>query len=283
MSTDRYHYLISGLPDLHLEQEKVWTTVTEFKKQLEFELHPEDYEQVKLVFLRKDHENLLEFLKSGTVDESNGANYSLQDYKAQVDLFSAIIPQPDILPTYMADELREYSDDKDFNSVECSQELAESYHDYLMEHGGSFIREYTRLEYDIANLLTYLESRNHAMDPGEFLTGDSALTSHLREHLTKSMTKPADFDLFTEIICYAELPSIVEKEMKYDQLRWRLIDELLFFEAFTVDRVLGYLYQLMMIERWADLDEEKGEAQLRKIIKGAQEFAFSGTAGSETK
>lgn len=283
MSPDRYHYLIAGLPDLHLEQEKIWISVADFKKQLEFELYPEDFEQVKLVFLRKDHENLLDFLKSGTVDEENGANYSPEDFKAQTDLFSAIIPQPDILPSYMAELLSDYWGDREFESLECSQRLAGHYYQHVMQYGCPFLREYTRLEYDIANLLTYIETRNHALDPGDFLTGNSELISHLREHLTKSMTQPADFDLFNEIICFAELPSIEEKEMKYDQMRWRLIDELLFFESFTIDRVIGYLFQLMMIDRWSRLDHDQGEAQLRKIIKGAQEYAVSGVKTTEQK
>ena len=126
MSPDRYHYLIAGLPDLNLEQEKIWISVADFKKRLEFELEPEDFEQVRLVFLRKDHENLLEFLKSGSVNEENGANYSLKDFKAQTELYSAIIPQPDILPPYMAEILRDYWGDKDFDRLECSHRKAEN-------------------------------------------------------------------------------------------------------------------------------------------------------------
>jgi len=283
MNEDRYHYLIAGLPDLHLEQEKSWISVPDFKDVLSHELHPDDFDLVKLVFLRRDNENLVEFLKSGTINEDNGANFSLEDFRSQIDLFSAIIPQPDILPGYMTRILADYQGEDEFNHIECSQRLAESYYQYVMENGSPFLRKFFELEYDIANLLTYLEARNHAMDPEEFLTGDSELTQHLREHLSKSMTKPADFDLFTEIICFAELPSIEEKEMKYDDLRWRLIEELIFFEAFTIDRILGYLMKLMMIERWTILDHDRGEMELRKIIQGAQEFAIAGAESQEQK
>jgi len=277
MSRNKYQYLIAGLPDLSLHDEKEWISVPDFREMLKKGLDSDDYEQVKLVFLRYDNENLVNYLEKGKINERLAANYRLEDFRNQEESFSSIIPEDDILPLYMVEVMKEFQGGKDnFNSLTYSHLIAQKYYQYIQENAGEFLRQYTTLEYDLANLLTYIESRNHAMDPEQFLTGSSSLTNHLREDVSRAMTKPPDFDLFTEIICYAELPAVAEKEMKYDELRWRMIDEMTFFEEFTIDRVLGYLFKMLIINRWTQLKHDQGEEKLRRIIRGAREFAISG-------
>lgn len=272
----QYHYLIAGLPDLSIDEHKLWTPVSSFKKILRNELEAEDYEQVKLVFLKEDNANLVDFLDKGEIDEDTNGNYSLEDFKYQVELFSAIIPQENILPGYMVDVLKEYYGDKEnFDAVECSHKLAEGYYDYIQENGGDFLKAYSLFDHNLENFLTFMESRNHAMDPEQFLTGSSGFTMHLREHINRTLTKDPDFEYFTEILCHLEIPFIAEKEMKYDQMRWQIIDEMTFFEYFSIDRILGYLFKMLILNRWRQLDHEAGELKLRAIIKKAQEFAIS--------
>jgi len=278
MQVIQYHYLIAGLPDISMDEHKLWTSVSDFRELLEKELEPEDFEQVKLIFLKEDNANLVRFLENGEIDEKAPGNYSLEDFKAQEELFSAIIPQEDILPEYMVEVLKAYYDDREnFNAVECSHQLAEGYFEYLQKQGGNFLKAYTLFDHNLENFLTFMESRNHAMDPERFLTGNSSFTNHLREHVNRTLTQDPDFDYFTEILCHLEIPSMAEKEMNYDRMRWQVIDEMTFFEDFTIDKVLGYLFKLLIIKRWQALDHEAGELRLRGIIKGAQEFAISGT------
>lgn len=282
MPKNQYHYFISGLPDLNIDEQKLWTPISTFKEILERELEVEDYEQVKLIFLKEDNANLVDFLDRGEIDEKSTGNYSLEDFKYQLELFSAIIPQDDILPAYMVQVLKEYYGDKeDFNSVECSHKLAEGYYEYLDENAGDFLRAWNVFDHNLDNFLTFMESRNHAMDPEEFLTGSSGFTNHLREHVNRTLTKDPDFEYFTEILCHLEIPSIAEKEMQYDQMRWQIIDEMTFFEYFTINKVLGYLIKMLILDRWRKLDHEAGELKLRGIIKKAQEFAISSSLEEE--
>jgi hypothetical protein len=276
MPKNQYHYLIAGLPDLSLDEHKLWTPVSSFKEMLGKELEPEDYQQVKLVFLKEDNESLVKFLEKGEVDENPTGNYSQEDFTHQVELFSAIIPQENILPDYMVEALKEYHGDKEnFDPVECSHMLAEGYYEYIQANGGDFLKAFSLFDHNLENFLTFMESKNHAMDPEQFLTGSSSFTNHLREHVNKTLTKDPDFEYFTEILCHLEIPFIAEKEMQYDQMRWQIIDEMTFFEYFTIDKILGYLLKMLILNRWRKLDHEAGELKLRGIIKKAQEFAVS--------
>ncbi|MGC9344156.1 MAG: DUF2764 family protein, partial [Bacteroidales bacterium] len=263
MPKNQYHYFIAGLPDLKIDEQKLWTPIPTFKEILEKELEEEDFEQVKLVFLKEDNANLVEFLKKGEIDEKSTGNYSLEDFKYQVELFSAIIPQEDILPAYMVEVLKEnYGDKENVDPVECSHKLANGYYEYVQEYGGDFLKTWNVFDHNLDNFVTFMESKHHAMDPGEFLTGTSNFTNHLREHVNRTLTKDPDFEYFTEILCHLEIPSIAEKEMQYDQMRWQIIDEMTFFEYFTIDKVMGYLLKMLILDRWRKLDHEAGELKL---------------------
>ena len=49
-------------------------------------------------------------------------------------------------------------------------------------------------------------------------------------------------------------------------LRWNWMEEKIFFNYFTIERIFVFLLQLEMIERWMALDKERGNQLFRSII-----------------
>ncbi len=267
----KYHCLIAGLPTLDLASRKVWISPKEFRTQLEQELQPDDFEQVKLLLLKEDNEHLVDFIEHGTFSRMEASNFSLEDFLHQVEQFDAILPEGDLLPPYMVDVLRQYrSPEIHPDRVEVEKLVADLYFGHIMEHGNDFLKEYTRFEYNMANLLAYIEAGNHATDPWKFIAGNTTFVQHLQEDSSVTMAASAGFEMFNEITCYAELPHLADKEMRYDEVRWRIIDEMVFFDEFTVDSVLAYLLKLMLIDRWGRLEKAAGEEKLRGMVEEAR-------------
>jgi len=263
----QYHYFISGLPDLSFDDKKEWTSVTSFKKILEDQLHPDDYEQVKLVFLKDDHYNLINFLETGEIDEGRPGNFTLDHFRDQVSLFSAILPSEDILPPYMVKILQEnIGDEAGINTVQISHMLAEGYYRYIIEKGSPFLKAFNEFDYNLNNLIAFMKTGEYLLDQKQFITGDSGHAMHLRSFAGKNLMKDHEFEYFEEILSYTESLSFAEEELKYDKLRWKVIEEMIFFEDFTLDWILGYLEQMIMISRWSSLKRESGEAKLRKMM-----------------
>lgn len=266
-----YHCLIAGLPELDLGSAKVWISSKEFRKQLEQEIQAEDFALVKLLFLRMDNDHLVDFIENGTFEEKDAANFGLGDFSYQVEQFDAILPEEDVLPPYMVDLLKQYmKPDLTIERVEIEREVADRYYDYLMEHGNDFLRQYTEFEYNISNLLAYMEAGNLAIDPWKHISGDTVFVKHLREDRSVTRAASAGFEMFNEITCYAELPFLSEKEMRYDEVRWRMIEEMAFFDEFTVNSILAYLLKILLIERWTPLVKEAGEEKLREMVDMAR-------------
>jgi hypothetical protein len=57
-----------------------------------------------------------------------------------------------------------------------------------------------------------------------------------------------------------------EKEMELDRFRWRLLDDLVFAEAFEFSAVLAYALKLRIAARWAGLTEDAGRARLEENL-----------------
>jgi len=267
----KYHCLISGLPELDLASRKAWIGPKDFRMQLEHDLHPDDFRMVKLLFLRLDNEHLVDFIEHGSFTRMEGSNFSLENFQYQVAQFDAILPEDDLLPPYMVELLNQYqSPESHPDRTEVEKAVADLYFDYIMEHGNDFLRDYTQLEYNVSNLLAYVEAGNHATDPWRSIAGDTTFVRHLREDNSVTLAASAGFEMFNEITCYAELPSLAEKEMRYDEVRWRMIEEMVFFDDFTVNSVLAYLLKLLLIERWARLEKEAGEEKLRRMVQEAR-------------
>ena len=82
-----------------------------------------------------------------------------------------------------------------------------------------------------------------------------------------------DFGLkneFNEIDNLIQLLSdkdMLSKEKGLDKLRWKKINELLEFDYFNLEVVLGYVVKLSLLERWRVLDDKRGAEVLNSIVE----------------
>jgi hypothetical protein len=266
MISRKYHYLVSGLPEISFG-DKMWTSIGSFRKYLEAHLHPDDFRQVKYVLLAKDHQNLVRFLKSGEIPSDGAGNYSLTDLRNPEDVISFADTGHEPLPEYMAHILLQNSDgNAQPDMKQVRRALDEGFYSFIMECGDEFLKRYYTFLYDMSNLLTFVKSGEYKLNQEEFITGDTPHARHLREQAGSKPAKDTDFEQFEEILSYTGNPSFAAEEMKHDQLRWRVIEEMNLFEYFSINRVLGYLLQMLILERWKPLTKAAGETKLRRII-----------------
>ena len=74
-------------------------------------------------------------------------------------------------------------------------------------------------------------------------------------------------DVFESLVKISEITELVEREKKLDALRWNWMEDAIFFDYFTVERIFAFLLKLEMIERWISLDKERGNQLFRSIIE----------------
>ncbi len=270
----QYHCLISGLPNLSFDGEKPWTSPAEFREMLAGELHPDDYAQVELVFLKEDNINLSYYLLPDEEEPQRPGVFNNTDFKEQEENFSAILPSDDILPLYMVNVMREnLGDETKKRRLDIQNALSDGYFEHIMERGCSFLKEYTRFDYDLNNLISFIKAGRHDLNQEDFIRGMTEHAGHLAANPGKSPVKDPEFEYFDEIMSYSESRSFSDQELKFDKLRWRVIDHMIFFENFSIDSIMGYLQKLLIADRWSELRKESGEKRLREIITATVEEA----------
>ncbi|HYW96915.1 MAG TPA: DUF2764 family protein, partial [Bacteroidales bacterium] len=196
MEQRQYHYFISGLPELRFDETPLWTTPAKFVKKMRRELHPDGNRMADLILLRYDNENMVRHLREQKLVNKGIAIFIEDDFYRQEEIFSAVVIEEDILPPYMSDVFSQYCRPGEaFDHIECRRKLDDGYYRHVMQLGSRFVREYTRFEYDLSNMLTYLINRKSGpSQTSEGIAGNSPFTRHLHETAGKNLVKDPEFE-----------------------------------------------------------------------------------------
>ena len=85
-----YYCLVTGLPDLSIDDGKLSYSVVDFKESIYPQLSGEDQKIIDLFYLQYDNECLLALLKDRDAEVVNSrGNYSVEELSA----FGALLPQ----------------------------------------------------------------------------------------------------------------------------------------------------------------------------------------------
>ena len=141
--------------------------------------------------------------------------------------------------------------------------------------GNSFMRRYADFDVMLRNILVALQCRKYGRDVSDMLYGEDDVVEQLRKSRLQDFGLKGDVAQMDDILAMFETPNLVEREMKLDALRWNYIEEATFFNYFGVEKLIAALLKLMMVQRWASLDEEKGRARFEDIINEIRQLANS--------
>lgn len=263
-----YHYLIAGLPDLLMGDRKMPVSVLEFRDLLREALDECDYSLIRILFLPYDHINLLNtaFKKNEPFNSFGNCNQSeieqllnKNDSDANPTLF---------LPSYLisiANQLRD--GDREITLDQCQRELTSAYYLYLSTHPNELVAKFGQMELTIRNVLAAANGRKYNYPFEPYLFGDDETVDALKKNRSRDFGLSSDVEYIDTLVNLFDLPDILEREQKIDALRWHLLDDLTFFNYFSVEKIVGYMIKLIIVERWSLLDVEKGREFFRQLLK----------------
>lgn len=259
-----YYYLVAGLQDLTIDIHKLQYSQQAFMEELKAGLHPEDYKLMEKLFLPHDNANLLNLLmKAGKPFDEKG-NFS----QAQIE---ENIKEPHDLPSYMMEFITAFKNKEPLMpDMLPENELTTLFYDEMLKLDNAFLRDWFAFDLNLRNIVTALLARKYDI-PYEYQIIGTGETSNI---IRKSHAR--DFGLGAEIEYLEELSSLVkndnvqEREKAIDELRWSYLDEKIFFEYFTVEKLLAFVIKLGIAERWLGIDKEVGNEMFKKLLKELQ-------------
>jgi hypothetical protein len=263
-----YYCLVTGLPELSLEDGKLSYTVANFKTEIYPLLSKTDKKLVDLYYLKFDNRNLLSLLKDreAVVDASLG-NYSADELLGLIASFFKEKKVSDKkFPTYFYEFAELYLNTPDEERVGFEDKLYGFYYDYAIKCGNKFVSTWFELNLNVNNILAALTARKYKMEISKVPVGNNLIADALRTSNARDFGLADELEYFDQLVRINDTVDLVEREKKIDMLKWFWLEENTFFNYFSIEKIFVFLMKLEMIERWVSLDKEKGNELFRKLI-----------------
>lgn len=265
-----YYCLIAGLPDILIDQKKIPFSLIELKQELQDQLHPKDYQLVEYLFLPYDNINFLNILQKKEAELNPLGNYS-------ESFFMDEIKEPENLPGYMKKFLEAYRDENPIHpNLSLENQLTWLYFDFMLEQKNEFLRDIFTTIRDINNIFAIYNARKFGLNIENQMIGNYELTEAAKKTTSKDFGLASEITPIDEIIGIYENNDILEQEMSIDLLKWRHMNNLNTFNYFTIEFILAYVLEFIMVERWSNLDTDQSKTTFKKILTELENsFQFS--------
>lgn len=257
-----YYYLLSGLPDLKLEDTKESVSTRELHDMIaeQDDVTARDRRLLELFFLTGDCKNLLVLLENNLAELPYGGNWNKTELQEMIaDALEDEFEDDPRFPPFMASFVREYFEKKDAADYFPEDRLMLRYWNWLKEKGTGLVKRWATLNLDIANTLTALICEKQGWAVEQYTYGYDALE--------------VDPALLARLKDIAADSDPVQKERRIDALKWVWLEDETFMEPFDVNALYAYLLKAGMLERWIMLDPEQGKARFKELIENLRSEA----------
>jgi uncharacterized protein YlaN (UPF0358 family) len=259
-----YYCLVAGLQDITIDVHKLQFSQQAFRQELKVELHPDDYEQVEKLFLLHDNANLLNLLlKTGKPFDEKG-NFSQEKLEEN-------IKEPHDLPEYMNAFITAFKNKEPLMpDLSPENELTTLFFDQMLKLDNDFLRDWFAFELNLRNIIIALSARKHEIPYEYQIIGTGEISNIIRKSHARDFGLSAEIDFMEDLANIVRNDNVQEREKAIDELRWKYLDEVTFFEYFTIEKVLAFTIKLGMVERWLGIDKDHGNEMFKKLLKELQ-------------
>jgi hypothetical protein len=253
-----YYFVATLLPPL-----KVGSPPEIGSRELDFilrqNLAPADFEKVGIIRRLVDIENLRATIQKQPLE----AGGNLDAY----ELEEALLFKKN-LPSYVLEFLDQYPDAN--KQLEYFPELIRSYFAIESKHQSGFLADYLTFEWQWRLVFVALRAKELDRDlKQEFRFEDSEdqfVAQILAQNESSSFDPPAPYNGLKALF-ESRKTSPLALYQALSEWRFMRIEESIEWEHFSLNRILGYVAELEICEKWLELDKRKGLQILQEMIE----------------
>ena len=270
-----YYYLITGLPDIEIDDSKLTFSVAGFKEEVRSQLSTADAQLMDIFFMKFDNQNLLRFLKNKDTTFDQLGNITKSELEGAFRFIGDDNdPNNAFLPPYFNTFMLEYKNAQtSITDVKWENRLSELYYMWAMECNNQFIAAWYEFNLNLNNILAAHTNRKYNIELeviGENEVAETIKTSNQRDFGLARIVENIE-----NIQRISDEADLFEREKKIDLLKWQWLDEQTFFNYFSIEQVFAYLIKLEIIERWLNLNQAEGKMLFRELINSLKENAMN--------
>lgn len=253
-----YYFLGTLLPDLHIG-EIPEIKFRELERLLKENLSEADYAKTATLRNLYDITNLRAYWKGDPLDPTGNYNES--------ELEEALVTRS-MLPQYVFSFMDKYEKQED--RLRHFPELLSTFFRDSISRANGFFRYYLTLEREIRLILVAFRAKLLGRDLYAELQYEDPDEEFIAQILAQK-----DAQTYEPPEKYAELKTLFEKfgdrpiELQKALLEYRFskIDEKIGIELFSIDRIMAYMAELIMVEHWQQMDKQKGLQIVDSMLK----------------
>lgn len=273
-----YYFLVAGLADISFDDERINTSFEVFKEEIYPLLTVDDKKLIDMIFYQYDQRRLLSLLRRGDDNRQNindvipiSDRGMFSDEELLELIAAAKRGDPDLseYPTYFFQFVSEYiNSETGFSTSFPEDRLNYLFYDYVSKANNMFVRNWFCFNKDLNNMLVAFTARRNSLSTVGYVIGDDEIAESLRNSGSRDWGLSGTVDFYDELMQIEEEDNLTSRERKIDQLKWRWLDDNSFFNYFSIERIFTFLIKLEIVERWINLDKEKGQQLFRALIEG---------------
>ena len=227
-----YEYLLTGLPELRADGEAP-ISMESLLTLLSESLSEKDLEALHVLQMRNDDEVIL------NLQEQYNDSY---------------IGRPD------------WWDDA-INRLSEEDLRTQLLYEYGKQNKCRFVRKWFAYNQDLNNVMVATICRKHGFDVSKAIIGHNEVAEILRKNLPqKDFGLAGVMDNLPEIMAIVEVENLREREKRLDAIRFIWLEDTTRFNVFSIENVLAYYLEALMLHRWSILTIEEGEKVFRELV-----------------
>ena len=275
-----YYCLMAGMPDIAMDEgDKCPVTLEDFREQCDEVLTEKDKGLLYYFYLKQDCLNVVRLLKASKTNEPTEdlsalgvelnpwCNYTMEQYQDLISAARTMNFNVHRYPSFISAFARDYNYNKEKEGWFAEDQMLLAYYDYAQGCPNRMISAWFKLNFNVTNIMTALIARKYGWNVSNFILGDNEVNEMIRTNNTKDFSLINELDYMVDIMKIVDTEDPVEKEKRIDAFKWNWLDEQTFMNIFSVEAVFAYLCKLEMLNRWEQLDPEKGKEAFRRVIE----------------
>jgi len=261
-----YYYLIAGLPDISMDDVKPVCSSEVFRTEYYPELTADDRALVDLIWLEQDNRNLLALLADKDAELADEGLFGADDLREMIRMARDEEKWDTRYPAYFRDFIVAYFAD-DVEKTMPSDLLSSYYYTYATKADNVFVGRWFAFNLDVNNILSALTARKHGVPVSSVVVGEGEVAEALRTNGSRDFGLGGVVERMERIQQVHDTENLVEREHRFDAMRWDWLDDESFFDYFGIEKLFGFVMKNRIVERWAKLNKEAGSEILRSMIK----------------
>lgn len=254
-----YYYIGTLLPDLKMG-EKPELSFHEFEQLLKENLQADDYKRVEQVQRFYSIENMRALWRQDTLEAYGMDAHALEEF----------LLNSETLPNYLSHFLEQHSSDE--QRLRFFPELLTGYFkgEAKASKAKGFVSHYLEFERKLHLVQTAFRAKKMKRDLSAELQfedlSDSFIQQLLAQKESAKFIAPPGFERLQELL-EKQYEAPIELYKALCEYRFEMLEEFAGFDVFSINRILAYMVQLILVERWLKLDREKGNKMVDQYIK----------------